>query len=70
MILAWYDLPLLDYYQVIFFPFFTTILLNDTSQEIIDHDCHWGCPGLTWFNWIAFMTFVYLFINFVLVFTV
>ena len=35
-----YDLFLLDYYQVIFFSFFTTTLLNDTSEEIIDHDCY------------------------------
>ena len=54
MILAWYaticsNFPL-SYYN----------LTQDTSEEIIEHDCHWGCPELTWFNWIVLMTFINL----------
>ena len=65
MILAWYATICPKWITISwFFPlFFTTILLNDTSEEIIDHDCHWGCPELTWFNWIVLMPFDYLFIH-------
>ena len=65
MILAWYATICSNWITIRwFFPLFYHNL-TQRCEEIIDHDCHWGCPELTWFNWIVLMPFINLFDYFV-----
>ena len=66
MILAWYATICSNWIIIRwFFPLSYYNITQDTSEEIIEHDCHWGCPELTWFNWIVLMPFINLFDYFV-----